>query len=253
MIALRLLCLLPLSLAGPLQAQETQPPTPPAHAQEKLRQWIQAKKTRSEEQAAWKEDQQRMRDLLTLRRQEVEQLDAVIEAAGNRLTDAEAQRKSLLEEEAQLRKDRVLLQDRIQRLESRALKLIPSFPPALRTKLEDAIGRLEQQDETLPLQNRYRDALAILIEAASFHSRITVATEMRQVEEHRVEFQVLYLGLGQAYYVDRSGRSAGRGFPKDQGWTWIEEPSLAANVRKAIEVHQKESPPELVRLPIEIQ
>jgi len=239
--------------AGYAMAQDAAELTPPAIAQEKLRQWIEVQKTISEEEASWKEEQQSVQDLIALREKEIAQLDEVIEAAGSRLEDAEKQRADLLKEEQELRVQRRLMQEKVTLLEAKLVKLIPSFPPPLMDKVSDAVARLEKADDTLPLQNRYRDILAILTEAGSFNNTITVATEMREIGEETLEFQVFYLGLGQAFYTDRTGRHAGFGYPEATGWTWVEKPELSGRIQRAIAVYQKQAPPELVRLPFELK
>ncbi len=242
-------------MAVPLWSQEASDSdrTPPSLAQEKAREWVEVQKTISAEESAWVQEKQEVQDLMELRRKEIAQLDEVIAAAGTRLRDAEEQRTALLAEEKELRTERQLLQQRIKEMESRIRALEPSFPPPLRNKVADALERLEVTDSSLPLQNRYRDVLAILTEAGNFQNQITVDSEMRELGDEQVEVQVFYLGLGQAYYTDRSGRHAGHGVPTTEGWSWTEDPSLSSRIRKAIAVHQKQAPAELVRLPLEIK
>ena len=110
------------------------------------------------------------------------------------------------------------------------------FPPPLREQLDAAVERLESEDRpAAPLQNRYRDVLAVLIEAGNFQSRLTLDTELRELDGETVEIEVLYFGLASAVYIDRSGETCGIGKPGNDGWTWTPQAGLATSVRKIID------------------
>ncbi len=229
------------------------PPLPaPALVQEKVREWVNVQKIRAEEAAQWEDEKRRLADLNEIRRKEIAKLDEVIEAAGTRLTDAEKQRTDLLAEEQDLRGDRAAWEKDLEALEETARELLPALPPPLRDKVADAEDRLTKPDPSAPLQNRFRDVLAILTEAENFNATITVDSELREFDGQEVELQVLYLGLGQAYYCDRAGKQAGFGLPGADGWTWTSRPALAPEIQKAIKVHQKSATPELVTLPVKL-
>lgn len=228
-----------------------------AAVQEKLRQWVHVQLLISQERADWDAQKQTLRDLEGLREREVAQLGELIEAAGNRLADAEQQRTDLNAEESMLRERRVDLEQRIDGLEAAARQLLPGLPKPLRDRLGDTIERLAndaESDTTVPLQNRYRDVLALLTEIISFQSKLTLDTELRKLDGGTVQIEVLYLGLGQAYYVDRSSKHAGIGQPGGaDGWIWEEQPELAASVRRTIDIFRKQVSPELVELPLQLR
>lgn len=246
-------------LAGwvaPGAAQENaEPAAPPtaAEVQEKVRQWVRTQQLVSEEESDWQAQKQALADLGEIREREISQLDEVIAAAGARLTDAESRRAALNAEEESLRERRAELEKEIVALENSALSLLPGFPPPLREKIEDAAGRLEAKDRNRnPLQNRYRDVLAVLVEAGSFNSRLTHDIDLREVDGRSIEVEVLYLGLARAFYTDRSGRICGTGQPGAAGWTWTLQPKLAASIRQTIDIFQKQASPEMVRLPMQL-
>ncbi len=126
---------------------------------------------------------------------------------------------------------------------------MPKFPPPLRDKAGEAITRLEDPQPDTPLQNRYRDVLAILSEVGNFQGVITIDTELREIDGAQVEVEVLYLGLAQAWYADRTGKNSGSGRPSPEGWIWTADASLAGRVREAIAIQRKLAPPAFVGLP----
>ncbi len=225
-----------------------------AEVQEKVRQWVHSQQLISEEASDWQAQKQALADLSKIREREIGQLDEVIEAAGSRLTDAESRRAELIAEEDSLRDRRAELEKEIVTLERSALSLLPGFPPPLREKIKDASERLEAKDrESHPLQNRYRDVLAVLVEASAFNSRLTHDVDLRDVDGKSIEVDVLYLGLASAYYTDRSGKYGGTGQPGDVGWTWTERPKLAASIRNAVDIFQKQATPNMVKLPLQLR
>ncbi|MCB1088250.1 MAG: DUF3450 family protein [Verrucomicrobiae bacterium] len=241
-----------LSVSAP--AQENSPaPKPveplPAVVQEKIRQWVQAKKQHSAETADWEAEKRSLADLNELRRKEITQIDELIAAAGDRLKDAEKQRGELLTEEESLRSWRASVEQRIATLETDLRAQAPKFPPPLREKIQEALDRLDSPQPDAPLQNRYRDVLAILGEVGNFQNALTIDTELRDFGGQKIEIDVLYLGLAQAWYVDRSGRHAGVGRPGPEGWQWTDDPSLAGRVRNAIAIQGKQAAPGFVGLP----
>lgn len=235
-------------------AEKSSPPSA-AEVQEKVRQWVRTQQLISEEQADWEAEKQVLADLNELREREVAELDELIAAAGTRLTDAETQRDELLAEEQSLRERRAELEKGIAALESAARELLPGLPSPLREKLGGAIERLESGEDKadVPLQNRYRDVLAVLIEVGTFQSSPKLHTELRELDGKSVEVEVLYLGLATAWFTDRTGKYAGAGRPGEDGWTWTSQPELAAKIRKAIEVYQKKASPELIELPLQLR
>lgn len=217
--------------------------------QTQLREWVRVKKQISDERADWEAEKQVLADLNDLRRKEIAQMEELIEAAGTRLSDAEKQKAALLAEEETLRVRRQQWENEIGRSEERLRGLVVRFPPVLREKVSDALIRLEAADPEAPLQNRWRDLLAILGEVESFENTITVTPELRESGERQMEVEVVYLGLARAWYVDRQGSLAGVGIPGPTGWQWSERLELAEEIRQIVAMHRKEIPPSFVPLP----
>ncbi len=227
-----------------------QDPVPPTVVQEKLREWIQVKKTISAEESAWEQQKSTLTDLNEIRKKEIAGIDELIAASGTRLADAEKQRTDLLKEEETLRQKRAALEEKISTLEAALRDRIVAFPQPLLVKIDDEVERLLKADPEVPLQNRYRDVIAILNEAGTFENKITVETDLREIDGQQLEVEVIYLGLHQAYYVDRKATRAGTGKPGPEGWSWTADNKIAGEVRKAISVQGRKVTPDFVTLPL---
>jgi hypothetical protein len=64
---------------------------------------------------------------------------------------------------------------------------------------------------------------------------------------------VIYLGLGIAYFVDAAGEVAGMGSPGAGGWQWKLQPELGPKVRDAIAIYRSQKAAEFLGLPAVIQ
>jgi hypothetical protein len=69
----------------------------------------------------------------------------------------------------------------------------------------------------------------------------------------KVEMQVLYIGLGQAYAVSSDGNNALVGKPSADGWTWVNSPNIASEIQNAILIYSRERSPTIVNLPANVK
>lgn len=222
----------------------------PASVEAKSKRLFELKKTISAESAAWEEQKRLFEGLTQLRESEIGKIDEFTASAEKRIEEVKKKRAELDGEETARQEWRTSFDERLAELEEQLRPLLVRFPPPLRLKVEESALRLEENDPETPLQDRFRDVITILGATLEFQNRITVDAGLREVEGESVEVDTIYLGLSQAFYVSRTGKSAGTGIPTDEGWVWTENPSLAASIRNAIAVQQREAPPIFVELPV---
>ena len=99
-----------------------------------------------------------------------------------------------------------------------------------------------------------QNVVAMLNEADRFNSAITLAIEVRKDADGKDrQVQVLYLGLGQAYYADQGGTFAGTGVSAPEGWDWTANAALGKAIRKVIDIYENERGAEFVPVPVNIQ
>ncbi len=95
---------------------------------------------------------------------------------------------------------------------------------------------------------------AVMNLTAAIHQLDQSITQNRQLMDSpdggRRQFDVLYLGLSQAYAVSPDNRLAGHGFRHNGNWNWSWNPEWANPIRQAIRIHQNDLPPRWVRLPV---
>lgn len=238
-----------LSLLITAQAQDSALPEASA-TQTALKEWVQTRQLISRETADWKEQQESLTQLNDIRKVEIDNLEEFVTAAGERVEEIDEKRKSYAAEEAELKAWRNKLTVQISEIENSLRPLLPYFPTPLRAKVEEAVIRLEESEAGRPLQHRTRDVLLIMQAYQAFNNNITLDADVRLIDGEKREIEILYLGMTQAWFVDRSGKYAGYGLPSPDGWTFVEAPALAAPVRQAIEIQTRQAPPAFISLPI---
>jgi len=94
-----------------------------------------------------------------------------------------------------------------------------------------------------------QNVVGILNEANKFDNDISMNAEVRTLSDGAPsEVRVVYVGLGQAYFVSAKGE-AGIGRPGPDGWHWEIDRSIAPSVAQVVEILQAKSKPKLVPLP----
>ncbi len=241
--------LLALTAAGTLVGAQDAPLPKAGYTQNKVSEWVKTRQLISEESSSWDAEKASLGELNQVRQKEITQLDEFIAAAGERVADLASQRDTFAAEEAELKSWRSGLESRIAKAEGALLPLLIRFPPPLREKVEESLIRLESPDPDQALQNRSRDVLVVLQAYLEFQNTLTVDADVREINGERREIEILYAGLTQAWYVDSSGNFSGYGYPGAEGWVWVEDGSISARVREAIEIQSRRAMPAFVELP----
>lgn len=233
--------------AGSLPAQEADAAV--VELRESIARLVELRSMESRERADWEARKAEMAELLELQRRELALLDEELAEAGASAGGHDEAAEGMREEIETLREARALARQALQGAVPRLLALERRFPQPLRDECEVERGQLE----TWRAENEPREALqaliAILGKAEQFNRRVTRA---RDVRDGRV-VEVIYLGLGRAFYVGRDG-AAGFGEPSaENGWTWRERRDLHGAVGEALRMLDKQLPPGRVNLPLQVR
>lgn len=222
----------------------------PTVTRDKLVKWVEIQKLISKESAEWEEQKAILSNLIELRKGEIAEFDEVIDLARDRVETVE-QRNAELEGQLDAAQDwRKGFEVRVTRIEDALIPQLDLLPGVLIERIEGAVERLRDRNDDGDLQARFRDVLAILNECVAFNSDLHLTSEIREIEGSRVEVEILYLGLSQAWYVDRTNSRAGTGVPGSGGWVWTEDTRIASQVRKAVDILSRRETPAFARLPV---
>lgn len=241
-------------LCLPLSAQQQEAEAlDPAAARELIRQWVQTERLISEEKTSWQVEKERMQALLDLHLKELKLLDEEISQAGASAELVDERKESYQKEVKQFRDAQRVLSDRLARLLPRVRTLVSRLPEPLLQKLDAEVEVLQAGDALEKPRDVLKAMLAVMAESGRFNRSVTVVEETREHSSGKqLSVDVIYLGLARAFYAAGQGSAAGVGRPGKQGWQWQERPDLAEDIRKALAVERKDSPPQLIQLPIQL-
>jgi hypothetical protein len=101
---------------------------------------------------------------------------------------------------------------------------------------------------------RLQNVVGIVNEVDKFNAAVTVVSEVQKnPSDAEVQVETMYVGLAQAYFVDKAGDYAGVGLPSGQGWQWMPKNELAGKIQKSIAMYKNAAPADFVSLPVQIK
>jgi septal ring factor EnvC (AmiA/AmiB activator) len=221
-----------------------------------LEKWVETRRIISQEKRDFELGREMLTERIELVQREIESLRGKIGEAEKSITEADKKRAELLEENEKLKEASASLSGTVIKLEARTREFLKRLPDPIRERVKPLSQRFpENPDETkLSLGERFQNIVGVLNEVNKFNREITVTSEVRKLPDGTsAEVTALYIGIGQAYYVNGKGDVAGIGTASPEGWVWTPANKAAAGIAKAIAILKNETAAAFVQLPVEIQ
>ena len=112
----------------------------------------------------------------------------------------------------------------------------------------DAAGAPEAR-----LSDRYLTVLGILDAVDRFHREVALTNEVRTLfDGTRLMVSTLYVGIGQAYFVNEAGDVAGVGRATESGWEWSPANEAAEAITRAVAIRKDQESAAFVPLPVQV-
>jgi hypothetical protein len=208
---------------------------------EMLDQWVEVEKSISKEKYDWEVQKQGLKDLLGVYQQELEALDETIKEAEDFTSAADSKKSGLLEEQTSLKAIESKLVELVVQQELTLKALIKRLPEPLVQEIAPLAQRIPQDslNTSLSLSQRLQSLVGILTQVDKFNTTVEVVPDQREFGDGQmVQVKVIYFGLGASYYVDASAEHAGYGKPTSEGWEWVTDDAIAANVSDMIAMYE---------------
>ncbi len=218
-----------------------------------LEEWVETRRIISKEKRDWALGKELLEDRIELVRREIASLRERVDEAKDSIDDAEEKRVKLVEEKEALKQASAILVEQVAAFEGRTRELLTRLPDPLLEHVKPISQRLpENSEETeLGLGERFLNLVGLLNEVDRFNREVKVTTEVRELEDgSTAEVTVLYIGLGQAFYVSASGKAAGTGRIGEDGWVWTPANEAAEAIALAVAIHEGEEAAGFVQLPV---
>jgi hypothetical protein len=221
-----------------------------------LEKWVETRRIISQEKHDFELAREMLSERIELVGREIESLRAKISKTRESLTETDKKQAELLEENEKLKETSASLSGITIDLEVKTNELLKRLPDPIRERVKPLTQRMPKnpKETKLSLSERFQNIVGILNEVYKFNREVTVTSEVRKLPDGTsVEVTVLYIGIGQAYYVNGKGDVAGRGTVSAEGWVWTPANESAVKIAKAIAIFKNETTAAFVQLPIEIQ
>lgn len=224
-------------------------------ARESMARWVEVRKQISREQQQWALGKEMLNERIDLVRRELDSLRERLAKTEQNITDADDKREKLTAANDKFKDASAALESQVQTLDARTRALLKRLPAPLRKELEPLSQQLpdnpDQTDQSL--SRRFQTIIGILNQANNFNSEITLTSEVRDLPEGKVNVRVLYVGLGQAFYVNADRTVGGTGTASSEGWVWTPANHAAPKIADAIGIYENEQVAAFVSMPVEIE
>lgn len=220
-----------------------------------LEKYVETRQLISDEKRKLALGRQMLTDQIEVVKSQIEALRTKIADAQASITDADAKKVGLVEENRRLTEAAAGLADTVAALEARTRELLPRLPKPVQAKVEMISQRIpESPDKTkLSLGERFLNVIGVLNEVNKCNREITIASEVIPLADgNSAEVTALYVGLGQAYYVNAKKDVAGVGTATAEGWIWTPKNDIAERVARTIAILENEQQADFVGLPVRI-
>jgi uncharacterized protein DUF3450 len=227
----------------------------PASARTLLAKWMETERIIAQERAEWQHSRDMLRARIDLVNSEIQAQQEKTKQLHDAAADLGAKRATLLADDQAAQSALDALDGYVGDLEAGLRGLSARFPEPLRARVKPLLDRMpaDPAHTRVSLAERFQNIVGILNEANKFDNDISMNAEVRTLSDGKpAEVRVVYVGLGQAYFVSAKGE-AGVGRPGPDGWLWEADPTIAPAVAQVVEILLAKSKPKLVPLPVSLQ
>jgi hypothetical protein len=221
-----------------------------------LAKWVETRQLISRAKADWQGDKELLEQSIKLFERELVQVEQQISKAGT--NGAQVEKERAQSESLQKAAADSLEQTRqfAAKFEARFAQFAPRLPAPLQEILKPLLGRLpaDPANTKMTPAERLQVIVGVLNEVDKFNNAVSLFTEKRKNDKgEEVAVEIVYVGLGAAYFVNETGDFAGTGTPGKSGWEWTPKNELAPSVREVIRIYRNERPARFVALPATIR
>ncbi len=228
-------------------------------ARSTLEKWVEARRILAEERTQWLAEEKTLNEDIAFLKSEIEDIRKDIADSEQDVTTADSEQNEMsqsIEIQEQALEE---IRRAVPEFEKRILDLSTIFPSVFREKVSTQLRRIPDPNSNrqldVSLEDRVQNIISILQNIEYFNKVVTPSSELREKENGEIlEVKTLYLGFGQAYFVDENQINAGFGYPViGRGWVWQDRPEIAEAVGTAVLAADNRHPAEFVEVPVEIK
>jgi len=228
----------------------------PAALEALVGEYVRIRAVLSREKRDWTEQERRLQEEMALLEAEKGQLEKTLQ----RYAEEECRQKRERREQTERRQVLAAaidgLSPPLDEAERRLRLWRRLIPPALSADLDSVFRDLAAEVPAGGREDRLRRlqrVMALYAQIEQMQTRIHAVRERLPVEPNiRREVDVLYVGLARAFAVSGDNQWAAVGHPGEAGWIWVADAALAPSVRRAFDMHGRQTTAQFVSLPMQL-
>lgn len=217
--------------------------------------WVTTERLISEEESDWALAKNALIDLKQALSAEIFELNSKLKESEEEAVGAAKQRQDLLARKDEAIQATTSLHRGLDRAVIKLERVFSLLPTPLADRLSPYRNKLiPTKGMSLPPLRQRVDALVSLLQAIqTFHRSVTLERQEFTLDDNQSrEFQVIYFGMGSAYFVNESATVAGYGVPLDSGWKWTRSDGLAREVSTGVDMLNNRAMPRFLELPVPV-
>ena len=227
-------------------------------ARSTLQNWVETRQIIAQEKTTWLAEEKTLTESIDFLKTEIEALKEEIGVAVEDIGTQDNTQKELRSEISANEEAMKVIEAAIPVFEQNLLDLATIFPATFIEKVSTQLRRIpdpsSEREITIPVEERVQNVISILKNIEYFNKVVTLTSELRESNGETSEVKTIYIGFGQAYFVDENKTTAGYGYPIiGKGWEWVEMPEIAEAVHQAVLVADNRLPAVFVNVPVAIQ
>ncbi len=230
--------------------------SPLQEARSKMEKWVETRQQIAKAKSEWRQERETLKQTIAMYENELKRLNQQIEEAESKKSQASNEFDKLTQKQGSLEAGSEEMAALASKTESRIKAMTERLPGVLVDRIQPAIKRFPQnaEESQMSVSQRLQNVIGVINEIEKFNEGVTVSKEVRKNPSGaQVQVKTLYLGVGQAYFVDEKGDFAGVGRPAQGEWQWVEESQLAPKISKAIAIYEGNAQADYIGLPVSLK
>ncbi|MDA3799101.1 MAG: DUF3450 family protein [Kiritimatiellae bacterium] len=216
--------------------------------------WINLKAEISNATSEWASQKAILERELSIVELERSELETELQTVSKQQENVGNEIDMLITQKAELEKAINGLKPVLDKAEKDILELKKYIPAPLYTSVKKDFESIAVIKNKNDLISRLRTLVSLYLKIETMEHETHILREIFSIKgNQKVEMQVLYIGLGQAYAVSSDGNNALVGKPSADGWTWVNSPNIASEIQNAILIYSRERSPTIVNLPANVK
>ncbi|WP_462163690.1 DUF3450 family protein [Pseudoalteromonas xiamenensis] len=212
--------------------------------------WLQLSAQQQRVESEWAAEKPLLEQQLQLLQQEFETLNRNVSSKQGGQSEVAQKRESLASEQQRLEKQQFELQSALKFHRKQLSQIVSRLPPVLQNAWNETLLKWQGDISAQTDANQLQDVLALYQQWADFQKRIVVHEAPIQLNGEEFMVDQLYVGVSQAWFISKDGKTTGVGAPKGTSWVWTAVNDLdTAALVSAIAMYRKQQPASLIQLP----